>query len=75
MRESPEFAEYLRHENMRKVCEKFHFKGFIGDQVDNYQDIFEVKEVYLVSPGLVEHCGLGQTGASLLPGLRLQFSD
>ena len=34
MRESPEFAEYLQHDNIRKVCEKFHFKGFIGDQVD-----------------------------------------
>ena len=34
MRESQEFAEYLHHDNIKKVCDKFHFKGFIGDQVE-----------------------------------------
>ena len=34
MRDSQEFAEYLDHDNIKKVCDKFHFKGFIGDQVD-----------------------------------------
>ena len=33
MRASQEFAEYLDHDKMKKVCDKFHFKGFIGDQV------------------------------------------
>jgi len=32
MRESGEFAEYLQHDTMDRVCDKFHFKSFIGDQ-------------------------------------------
>ena len=73
MRESQEFAEYLHHDNIKKVCDKFHFKGFIGDQVELsllFVMIFRGKKVSFNS-GLVEHCDLGQTRAPLLSGLRL----
>ena len=39
MRESGEFAEYLQHDTLDRVCDKFHFKSFIGDQVAGHHDI------------------------------------
>jgi len=32
MRESLRFNKYLEKQEMDRVCQKFHFKGFIGDQ-------------------------------------------
>ena len=33
MRASGEFSKYLQHQHIDHVCQKFHFKSFIGDQV------------------------------------------
>ena len=33
MRENMEFNKYLEKQEIDRVCKKFSFKGFIGDQV------------------------------------------
>jgi hypothetical protein len=35
MRESNSFNKYLEVQEIDRVCQKFKFKGFIGDQVSD----------------------------------------
>jgi hypothetical protein len=35
MRESKRFNKYLEVQEIDRVCQKFKFKGFIGDQVSD----------------------------------------
>ena len=74
MRESLRFNKYLEEQEMDRVCQKFHFKGFIGDQVSNSTVQCDAVSSN-ICVGLVEPGGVGQSSPGPLPALYLQLSD
>ena len=73
MRESSRFNKYLEVQEIDRVCQKFRFKGFIGDQV---LITLNIKMLYMVIfAGLVEPGSVGQSTPGPLPALYLQLPD
>ena len=64
MRKSDTFNKYLENDFIGSLCQKYLFKGFIGDQVR----CIVISSLYLIIyfEGLVEHCYLGQSKSKLL---------
>ena len=69
MRRSAQLAAYTEDGAMTRLCHKYSFKGFIGDQVRFISDTF----IYIPSLGLVEYCSVGQAWPNSLSRLRLQL--
>ena len=74
LRESNRFNKYLEVQEIDRVCQKFNFKGFIGDQVS---DISEEHSAVCsnICEGLVEPGSVGQSTPGALLALYLQLSD